>query len=186
MNLLWKVQGRPNIVGDIRHCDSAEHSSFLGLRTFFGRSFCRRSFRGRARRHFSELDFERFLLTFPIDFNLYLRAGLHRADHQTQLPRIVYFLSVNGGNHVASFESRFFRRSFRRDLANQGAGRLPFEFHRFSQLGRERLHRRADVTPHDASFVAQTLHHIAREIRGNRKTDTLVPAVSAENGSVNA
>jgi len=56
----------------------------------------------------------------------------------------------------------------------------------FSQLGRERLHRRADVTPHDASFIAQTLHHIACEIRRNRKTDTLVPTGPAENRSVNA
>jgi hypothetical protein len=48
------------------------------------------------------------------------------------------------------------------------------------------LHRRADVAAHDATFVAQALHHVAREIRRNGEANALVSATSAENRRVDA
>jgi hypothetical protein len=48
------------------------------------------------------------------------------------------------------------------------------------------LHRGANVTAHDPAFFAQTLHHIAGKVRGNREADTLISTASAEDGSVNA
>jgi hypothetical protein len=85
---------------------------------------------GRSRRHLSKLDIKHFLVTFAIDLDLYLCARRHRANHQAQLARIADFLSVNGCNHIAGFHPGFFRRTFWRDLANERAGRLPFELHR--------------------------------------------------------
>jgi hypothetical protein len=39
LNVLWKIQRRANVVGDISYRDSTENSSFLRLRAFFGRRF---------------------------------------------------------------------------------------------------------------------------------------------------
>src|SRR5439155_10999742 len=92
----------------------------------------------------------------------------------------------NGCNHIAGFHPGFFRRTFGDDLANERAGRLPFELHRFSQLGSEWLHRCADVAANNATLFAQTLHHVASEIRRNGEANALASTASAENRGVNA
>src|SRR5262249_40330714 len=43
-----------------------------------------------------------------------------------------------------------------------------------------------NVAANDSTFFAQALQHIAREIRRNCETNSLVPAAAAENRTVNA
>src|SRR5438445_5347462 len=75
LNVLWKIQRRANVAGDVSYRDSTENSSFLRLRVFFGRCFG--TFLGRARRHLSKLYIERFRLTFAIHFHLRPTARRH-------------------------------------------------------------------------------------------------------------
>src|SRR4029077_11511561 len=110
----------------------------------------------------------------------------HRTDHQTQLAWVIDLLPVHLRDYIASFNPRFCPGTVVFSLSHERAGLLPFELHRVRYFRSEGLHRGADVPAHDATFVAQALHHLTRQICGNSEADPLVSAAAAEDRRVNA
>src|SRR4029077_3364541 len=99
---------------------------------------------------------------------------------------VIHFFSVHSRDHIAGLNPCFCRGSVWFNLTHKRTGLLPFEFHCIRYFRSEGLHRGADVPAHDATFLAQALHDLTRQICWNSKADSLVSAAASEDCTVDA
>ena len=92
-------------------------------------------------------------------------------------------LAVQFGDDVAAFEPGFFSRAPGRYVRHDHPG-VVLQIELLRKRGRKVLNVYPKVAAHDPAIVDQPFHDVARQVRRHGKTDPLVAATAAENGSV--
>src|SRR5262249_37246256 len=122
---------------------------------------------------FAQLDGDRLLRAGTDELEADAAVRRHHGNRNAQLVTICDPPSVDFEDDDSPFDVRLLRRAAGADIAYQRAARFATA-KRLGDGGSNVLGNDSQVRPIDFPFADDLFHHVARQIRGDGKTDALI------------
>src|SRR6266404_942242 len=136
-------------------------------------------------RNFPHLHFEGFGCAIPEDFDGHTLARADPRDLEFEMTAVRYFLAIELDDNIAVSQASLFGGTLGRDITHKGAGRI-LELELRCQIRSNVLNHNPEIAAGYMTIFDQALHHVAGEVNGDGKANSLVPTAATEDGGINA